>query len=426
MIKPKSGFFFFLLILFTSFLGWIFLHDDIFIQISVLFAFLILFSFFWTLFSISGIEILRHTRYTRQNVGEYFEETINITNNSMLWHFLLEIIDLSPKTTIKSSHAISSIGPHQTRFYNSYQFLDKRGDFQLGPMKISSGDPFGIFLSTKLSAGISHFSVLPFYEEINHHSFHFGQMSGGDSLKMPTLDSTLDASGIREYQAGDPLNRIHWISTMKRGHLIVKEFDQNPHGNVWIILDSERDIHINNGRYLIKEKKENKVISITNRRSFQLSEDTFEYAVSTAATMADFFIRGGKEVGLSHSGKLPKTIPAEKGERQLSKILDILSQVEADGEIPIYPFIESNIGMQSAGNLIVVISTSKSVGISSVIDMAAKKKLSSLIILMNFHSFNSSRQSKEPFNKIKGIKSTFLEISNGDSIKHVLERNLDK
>ena len=54
------------------------------------------------------------------------------------------------------------------------------------------------------------------------------------------MEATSHAAGVRDYQPGDPLNRIHWKSSARKDRFMVKEFDQDPQGDVWILLDASK------------------------------------------------------------------------------------------------------------------------------------------------------------------------------------------
>ena len=128
-------------------MGWIFIKDEIFIQLTSLCAFVIITCYVWTYLSVRQIDVSRKSRIYRQNVGEYFEEYFEIKNKLPIWRFWLEITDHSNLEKYFVSRVISSLGPNQMRSFSSYTLLRKRGAFHLGPISITSGDPFGLFFS---------------------------------------------------------------------------------------------------------------------------------------------------------------------------------------------------------------------------------------------------------------------------------------
>ena len=405
--------------LFIFILGWGFYHDDIFIQITLLLSLLILFSLFWALFSAVGIDVFRKSRYSRQKAGEFFEERIEVINRSPFANLLVEIIDLTPEKGFRASRIISSIGPHQSRLYNSRQYLEKRGMIYMGPFKITTGDPFRFFYKEKNIERRNRIFVLPYYEQITPISYQFGQLSGGVSLQRPSLETTTHAAGIREFQPGDPLNRIHWPSSLKRNRLIVKEFDQNPHGSVWIFLDAQKEVNVKSSA----DPLEGDAIQWNFKRqnSYKLPRDTFEYAVSITASLTDFFIHQGRQVGFCHSGKQTHLIPAEKGERQMSKILDLLCQVKANGEIPLFPFIESNIVYQNPGNIVILITTSKARMLQQLADLVKRKALNPLFIILDASSFENNQDDNQIIHELKIENIPTVDFSYGNSIKDILQ-----
>ena len=62
-----------------------------------------------------------------------------------------------------------------------------------------------------------------------------------------------------------------------------------------------------------------------NRYEFSLPTDTFEYSVSVAASIASYFLRQGLAVGMMSYGQISIALPAERGERQQTKILENLA-----------------------------------------------------------------------------------------------------
>ena len=85
--------------------------------------------------------------------------------------------------------------------------------------------------------------VLPFLVKLQHFPYQQGILPGGRSKRIRTAEVTPHGSSVREYIPGDPLNRIHWPFTAKKNSFMVKEFDQEPMSDIWIILDGEQKDH---------------------------------------------------------------------------------------------------------------------------------------------------------------------------------------
>ncbi len=86
--------------------------------------------------------------------------------------------------------------------------------------------------------------MLPYIVDLDYFPFLPGLLPGGRALHRRTLEVSPHAAGVREYAPGDPLSRIHWKSTARRDHIMVKEFEQDPQADVWILLDAHRHSHI--------------------------------------------------------------------------------------------------------------------------------------------------------------------------------------
>ena len=95
---------------------------------------------------------------------------------------------------------------------------------------------------------------------------------------------------------------------------MVKEFEQDPHADVWIILDCQQWVRL----ALPDDRKLRWSTRLGNtaQQELPLAPDTFQYAVSAAASIAGFYINQGKSVGFASAGRYLNVIPAERGERQ--------------------------------------------------------------------------------------------------------------
>ncbi len=121
---------------------------------------------------------------------------------------------------------------------------------------------------------------------------------------------------------------------VRADRLMVKEFDQDPQADVWVVLDAEKSAHIRLAQESAPPKVDQLWLWRQDKSKISLPPDTFEYAVSAAASVSGYFLRQGQSVALTGAGQCLVTLAAERGERQLGKILETLALLKSDG---IYP-----------------------------------------------------------------------------------------
>ena len=101
-------------------------------------------------------------------------------------------------------------------------------------------------------------------------------MPGGRAFRQKTTEVTPFSAGVREYQIGDPLRRIHWPTTVRKDMLIVKEFEKDPLTEVWIFIDMRTEIHESFIDELIQEESKGSLFWMGFRTRFQLPYSTLD------------------------------------------------------------------------------------------------------------------------------------------------------
>ena len=191
----------------------------------------------------------------------------------------------------------------------------KRGIYRYGDFSISSSFPFILF-TKKVKARVEGEIIV--YPEIKDIDELIPEITGSGYDRYVTRHGTGDEFMlIREFRYGDSMRRIQWKASAKTGKLMVKDMGMDEPRLLTVILDNIKP----------------------------LNKESFEKAVSFAASVAYKFIRIGFFVRLLTCKKL---IPFGSGQEQLFKILDALALIdeEATWECPMMH------EMQGAGVLI--------------------------------------------------------------------------
>jgi len=186
----------------------------------------------------------------------------------------------------------------------AYQIpTERRGRFELGPLRATVSDPFGLASITRRVLGTEEVIVHP---RVHNHLLPLPE-TGGDRLDRDQrrAHGELDAVGefltLREYAPGDDLRRVHWRSTARRDRLMVRQHEARYRSPVLVLLDVRPAAH---------------------------DAASFERAVEACASIAAVLDRTERPYDVMLSTGVAVGTP---GRRQLVSVLDELAVVEPHG-----------------------------------------------------------------------------------------------
>jgi uncharacterized protein (DUF58 family) len=283
---------------------------------------ILLLAYVWARQMIRHVYITREQFYGWVHVGDLLEERFALQNNSVFPALWIEIEDHSDLPGYRAT-TVRSVDGRQTVRWRTDGICRQRGLFTLGPWQARMSDPFGLFDVT-LEYGISR-SILVYPPVVHLPALVLprGAATGTGRTSRKALELTTNAAGVRAYAPGDSLNQVHWRSSARQDNLMVKTFDLEPSGDLWIVLDMDAGVQAGEGE-----------------------ESTEEYGVILAASLADRTIGENRAVGLVAYGTVPGTdgqepqplptlVMPQKGRAQQWSILQALAKVRAGGQWPL-------------------------------------------------------------------------------------------
>jgi uncharacterized protein (DUF58 family) len=279
-------------------------------------------SYLWARQLAEKTNISRQQHYGWAHVGDLLEERFTVQNRSFFPALWLEIDDDSdlPGYTARS---VRSVEGQQTIQWRTEGVCRQRGLFTLGPWKVQMSDPLGFFQVTVDFPEKQSILIYPPVVHLPTIQLPRGAATGTGRTSRRAMEVTTNAVGVRAYTPGDSLNRIHWRTTARTDTLMVKTFDLEPSGDLWIVLDLDASVQAGEGE-----------------------ESTEEYGVILASSLADRVLRQNRAVGLVAYGTagsqdvpdptpLPTIVQPQKGQAQRWRILHALATVRVGGKWPL-------------------------------------------------------------------------------------------
>ena len=366
---------------------------------------LIMLAWLLTAFSLRGLKIERKARSLRAAVGDIFEEHYEVVNSSRIPKLWLEISNNTTIPNATGSRVLTLLRGRQKRSYTARTWLTGRGGFLLGPTTITSGDPFGIFRTSKSFPAASSLIVIPMLVNVTEFLSPPGLLPGGKAIRRKSQDITPHAAGVREYVPGDPVKRIHWPTSIRRDQLMVKEFEQDPQAEVWLFLDTHKSVHFSKPGELYEAPPVDDLF-LLRRRKVKLPPSTLEYSISITASLAHYFLEQRRSVGLvAASGRTYKVITAERSERQEAKILEELAFLQAESTFTLASLVTAQMGQLPQGSSAILVTPTVSPELLLGVDSLQRRSLRPVVVLLMLQSFGT-------------------RVSNEDLAKSLAERNV--
>jgi uncharacterized protein (DUF58 family) len=408
------------LLLLACLIGALVTGRDLFYNLLYLWLTVIIVAVGWTWNSLRGIRLARHTRALRAQVGRPLEERLAARNTSRTPKLWLEVRDFSNLPGHEASLVVMSLAPGVERPWIVRTICRQRGRFRLGPLAITSGDPFGLFQVTRQIPQTTNVVVYPATIELRDFTLPLGMLSGGDALRRRTHYVTANAAGVRDYAPGDSLNRIHWRSTARRDRLISKEFELDPQADIWICLDGDEAAQFSQAVPTPVLTASEALWTAWQDHVVTLPPSTEEYGVTIAASLAQFFIRRERAVGLVAYGQSREIVQPDRGERQLTKMLETLAVFKAAGRMRFHEALTLESEQIPRGASVILITSSWDTRWVLIAQSLKRRGLRVAAVVINPLTFGGPKENASLVDTLWAVGIPAYRVKNGDDLASAL------
>ncbi len=367
--------------------------------------------------NIHSILVTRVTLTPRSQVGHLVEETLVLRNKTLLPKLWLEVRDFSTLPGHRVSRVVSGLGPGQVYRWRVHTLAVMRGLFRLGPMALVSSDPFGLFLFRRPLPSSTSILIYPLTVPLPYFPLPQGRLPGGTALRQRTHYATTNVAGVRDYRPGDALNRIHWRTTARTGHLMSKEFELDPYADVWCVLDMHRDVYV--GENWVEQEKE-AVPEALGASKTLLPPHSAEYAVAAIASVGQYVLRQQRLLGfISYAGKRHLLHP-DRGERHLHRFLEMLALLVPRGEAPLHHVLSAEISQFPRHSTLIIATGDWTPRWVPMLAEIRRRGIYPIVILIDSSSFGPCPSVDPLLPHLARQNILTYRIRRGDDLSHVL------
>ncbi|MGB8215641.1 MAG: DUF58 domain-containing protein, partial [Anaerolineales bacterium] len=187
------------------------------------------------------LSLVRRVDFAWAQVGESIPEQLLIINKSRLPLAWLEIVDESEQL-VEPVRLVTDVEPQVTRRRTLNHTFKRRGIYTLGPTRLRTSDPLGIYTLTLHSGHVSTILVTPPQIPLPQLHIPLGGQADGKQHHFQTLNQQISEAGIRDYMPGDSLRRIHWHTSAHSDALMVKQLEAAASEDWWVLADLDASV----------------------------------------------------------------------------------------------------------------------------------------------------------------------------------------
>jgi uncharacterized protein (DUF58 family) len=291
----------------------------------------------------------RTCSHSSAEIGDTAEVEVGIQNQGALsipWLLLEEslgragIVEMPRRLKIEGERIkVIRLKPGETNTLRYRVTFLMRGYYQLGPLLMESGDVFGLHRRFRVATEPCFVLVLPKVLPLQGYNLASRRPIGEIRISHRLFEDPTRIAGIRPYQQGDPLNRIHWRATARTGGLHSRLYETSRVAGAVFLLDFHRDSFPGTAGASAMELAITTVSSLANAIFLMGEQIGFASNGRDAADririhgyLAEFTTRRDAQ---QRAGEVPSNerlrpvvVPTQKGPDQFRNLLEALARIE--------------------------------------------------------------------------------------------------
>ena len=182
-----------------------------------------------------------------------------------------------------------------------------RGRYAFTDVRAELGDPFGLERAVVPLPAPGALLVYPRLVQLGRLFSESGARSHDGRRLLLRRHTGFELHGVREYEQGESLRRVHWPSTARRAQLMVKELEDAPRDEIALLLDADAS---------------------------SVLGESFDVQVRAAGSILDAYVRRGRRAVLVVNSERREVQHVHSPASDWRRALELLAAVEPTGTTP--------------------------------------------------------------------------------------------
>jgi uncharacterized protein (DUF58 family) len=231
----------------TAVLCGIVLGEHDLVRIGALVVLLPVVAALWIARSGNRLGLARTLGATQVEVGQRAVVHLELTNVGPTTGVLLIEEQIPWALGSRPRFVIDAMRPGWSRRIDYPVQAEVRGKYEIGPVRVRVGDPFGLLELHRTFTKTATLVVIPATEPLPAIQLLGAWTGTGDNRPRPFASGSAADVTVRDYRVGDDLRRVHWRSTAKVGALMVRREEQPWQSRCTLFIDNRSRVHRGQG-----------------------------------------------------------------------------------------------------------------------------------------------------------------------------------
>jgi len=270
-----------------------------------------------------------------------------------------------------------------------------RGRYAFEDVRVEIADPFGLeSVSVPLPAP-GALLVYPRLVRLERLFSESGAHAHDGRRLLLRRHSGFELHGVREYEQGESLRRVHWRSTARRGQLMVKELEDAPRDEIAVLLDADASAVVG---------------------------ESFDMQVRAAGSILESYVRRGRRAVLVVNSERRDVQQVHSPAADWRRALELLAAAEPTGRGSLGRLLAEHDGPAARALELAVVTARLEAGLVDRLVQRALSRRKVSLVYVDPASFNGTPRRPEPlFLRLGGAGIPVALVRAGDDLAHALE-----